>query len=260
MGELFRLRAYDEVASTNEIVKRAIEAGEPEGLAVCARAQVAGYGRQGRTWSSPEGGVYLSLLLRPRCDIAQLPTLSLVAGIAVRRAIGSFAHVGAADRVRLKWPNDVVLEEPHDGMDPGLRKIAGISLESHAGGICVGVGVNVVAPDHVGRSLGKYEPAYVEELAGDVTVAVVRDAVLASFAACYECWLEGGFAMFSDEYREHAALFGCSVAVENVDGSLVAQGTVEGIDGSGRLVVSPVGSAEVLHLSSGEVHLARVGS
>ncbi len=59
MGGLFRLQAYGEVPSTNEIVKRAIEEGEPEGLAVGARVQTAGYGRQGRAWSSPDGGMYL---------------------------------------------------------------------------------------------------------------------------------------------------------------------------------------------------------
>lgn len=45
-------------------MKRALEAGEPEGLALRARRQTGGYGRQGRAWASPEGGLYLSLLLR----------------------------------------------------------------------------------------------------------------------------------------------------------------------------------------------------
>ena len=102
MGGLFRLQAYGEVPSTNEIVKRAIEEGEPEGLAVGARVQTAGYGRQGRAWSSPDGGMYLSLLLRPRCALSQLPTLSLVAGVAVRRAIASVSREGAADRVKAR--------------------------------------------------------------------------------------------------------------------------------------------------------------
>ena len=83
-GPSFRLRELAEVSSTNDVVKRALEAGEPEGLAVRACRQTGGYGRQGRTWTSPEGGLYLSLLLRPRVPSAQLPTLSLVAGLAVR--------------------------------------------------------------------------------------------------------------------------------------------------------------------------------
>ena len=92
---MFRLREFDEVTSTNEVVKHALEEGEPEGLAVRARCQSGGYGRQGRTWASPEGGLYLSLLLRPHVPPAQLPTLSLVAGLAVREAAVALAGEGA---------------------------------------------------------------------------------------------------------------------------------------------------------------------
>ena len=83
MALRFRVESLEAVGSTNDEVKRALEAGEPEGLAVRARRQTGGYGRQGRAWASPEGGMYLSLLLRPDVLPAQLPTLSLVTGLAV---------------------------------------------------------------------------------------------------------------------------------------------------------------------------------
>ncbi|MBQ3106698.1 MAG: biotin--[Eggerthellaceae bacterium] len=105
---MFRLRTYDEVSSTNEVVKAALRAGEPEGLAVCARTQTGGYGRQGRVWVSPEGGLYLSLLLRPQVPAEQLSMLSLVVGVAVRRACVSLVGETSSDGILLKWPNDVV--------------------------------------------------------------------------------------------------------------------------------------------------------
>src|SRR5699024_199764 len=74
----FRSVLCDEVSSTNDEVKRAIDAGEAEGLVVRALRQSGGYGRQGRVWASPEGGLYCSLLLRPQVTPAALPTLSLV--------------------------------------------------------------------------------------------------------------------------------------------------------------------------------------
>ena len=110
-GPSFRLRELAEVSSTNDVVKRALEAGEPEGLAVRACRQTGGYGRQGRTWTSPEGGLYLSLLLRPRVPSAQLPTLSLVAGLAVREAVASFLDTKDAGSILVKWPNDVVVRQ-----------------------------------------------------------------------------------------------------------------------------------------------------
>ena len=92
------------MTSTNEVVKHALEEGEPEGLAVRARCQSGGYGRQGRTWASPEGGLYLSLLLRPHVPPAQLPTLSLVAGLAVREAAVALAGGALAGRILISGP------------------------------------------------------------------------------------------------------------------------------------------------------------
>lgn len=91
-----RLHVLDEAESTNGWVKRAIDEGQPEGLVVRARCQTGGYGRQGRAWVSPRGGLYCSMLLRPQVDAARLSTLGLVAGVAVRRALADAARCGGA--------------------------------------------------------------------------------------------------------------------------------------------------------------------
>lgn len=167
-----RIRHLEEVASTNIEVKRAIDAGEPEGLVVRADRQTGGYGRQGRVWESPEGGLYFSLLLRPEVVAGQLPTLALLAGIAVRRALARLVGDGAAGRIELKWPNDIVLSCPESNaaaIDDGatadgssdkdaaaanvaattgaaFAKLCGISSEARNGAACVGIGVNVHPP------------------------------------------------------------------------------------------------------------------
>ncbi len=104
----FRVQSYESITSTNDVIKRAIEAGESEGMAVRALRQTAGYGRQGRAWESPVGGMYQSFLLRPHVPPAQLPTLSLLVGLAVRRAVvGLLPQLEG--RVQVKWPNDLVV-------------------------------------------------------------------------------------------------------------------------------------------------------
>ena len=302
----FRVRCYDEVGSTNELVKHAIEGGEPEGLAVAARVQTAGYGRQGRAWASPAGGMYLSLLLRPDVPLVQLPTLSLVVGMAVRRAVASLVPEDAAERVLIKWPNDVVVGDsacaarvdatggPIDATAPSdaaevfadpssaggpaapsaasapFRKICGISLEQHAGGICVGIGVNVAPPEGDGvvpQVGGKNVPAYVVDLAGRTRVGDdgapsasefierVRAAVLREFGAFYERWVVEGFAALLDEYAAHAALTGMRVSIVNLDGSVQVAGTVRGVDAFGRLLVEPSDASGVVAVSSGEAHV-----
>lgn len=289
----FRVRAFGEVASTNDEVKRAIEAGEPEGLAVRARVQTGGYGRQGRAWASPAGGLYCSLLLRPQVPLGTLPTLSLVAALAVRRAL---ARVGVEGAV-IKWPNDVMLPEkttqdgddatmapegsafrrlPADDAVPLLRhlpapsfdraafcKLCGISLELHAGGVCVGIGVNVARPAAAQGQppAGANVPAYVAEcapalagLAQNRALDEVCAALLDEFGALYDAWCAEGFAPLMGEYAQHAALTGLAVEMVDVAGRPLAAGTVTGIDEHGRLLLRDAAGAQV-PISSGEAHI-----
>lgn len=106
----FRELVYEETESTNKVVKRAIEDGEAEGLVVRAWRQTGAYGRRGNVWSSPEGGLYLSVLLRPDVPVERLLTLPLAAGLAVRDALASLVTSDQARRIKVKWPNDVVVE------------------------------------------------------------------------------------------------------------------------------------------------------
>lgn len=252
----FRLRVLDEVTSTNDEVKRALEAGEPEGLAVSARRQTGGYGRQGRTWASPEGGLYLSLLLRPSVDAALLPTLSLVTALAVRRAVAGLLPAEAAESVQVKWPNDLVVPAAGRLPDPAFRKLCGISLEAHAGGVCVGIGVNVEPPDAADAAAvgGKNVPVYLPELGFEGNVDDVAAAVLRAFAPLYRAWLAEGFAPLAGEYAAHASLTGRSVRMVNRAGEPVAEGTVASVDAFGRLVLR-ASDGSCVPVASGEAHL-----
>lgn len=111
--------------------------GAPAASVVIAEEQTAGRGREGRTWHSPPGGVWLGLLLRP--SRAEVGVLSVRVGLAVAEAVD--ALLGRAE-TRLKWPNDVLL---------GERKLAGILCEGRWHGevlqwLALGVGVNVCNP------------------------------------------------------------------------------------------------------------------
>lgn len=332
---LFRVRLLDEVSSTNDEVKRALDNGEPEGLVVRALRQAAGYGRQGRVWASPEGGLYCSLLLRPQVAPRELPTLSLVVGMAVRRALVALAGDVAADAVRIKWPNDVVLvpgrasagadagaadvalaqnrryerfseggaisdlgfcesqtdlgaknrsyrdfcaKLPASSVDtwrdgsadafasatfaasgdsePAPAKLCGISLEAHGGGVCVGLGVNVLPPDERPDVGGKNRAAYVADLVpvAPPSIEAVLAAFLAAFSPLYDEWARAGFAALVDEFNAHASLIGRTVSVVDRAGSTLAEGVVRRIDAQGRLVLLDASGTEI-PVSSGEAHL-----
>lgn len=251
---MFRMEFHDEVDSTNECVKRAIRAGEPEGLVVCARRQSGGYGRQGRSWSSPEGGLYMSLLLRPEAPTAELPTLSLVVGLAVREAIAGSVASEKADDIKVKWPNDVVCA----GADARVDKLCGISLERIADGVCIGIGINVFPAEEEPLE-GKNSLCSLADLGMDpaATLDDVRDAVLREFAAFYGPWCAESFAPFCEVYAAHALLTGKHVTIEDLDGTITLAGRVEGIDPEGRLLVRS--SDDVAHaVSSGEAHISSI--
>lgn len=255
----FRLKYLESVSSTNDEVKRALEAGEPEGLAVFARRQTGGYGRQGRRWASPEGGLYLSLLLRPQVAAESLPTLSLVVSLAVCRALASLIAGDRCDDILIKWPNDIVVLSDCQSAGKGARslyrKLSGISLEAHAGGVCVGVGVNVCRPANEVAIDGGTVPRYLFDQGFSGTLEEVAAAILREVSSVYDIWRHEGLAPLLAAYRARLALRGRRVRMVDQVGTLLAEGVIEEVDSCGRLAVRDAAGSLRL-LSSGEAHLS----
>ena len=106
------------VASTQDRARELARAGSPHGTLVVAGVQTGGRGRLRRAWGSPEGGLWMSLVLRPDLEAAAAPRVTQTAAVAVAKALrGLGANVG------IKWPNDLLAE-------PGGRKICGILAEA----------------------------------------------------------------------------------------------------------------------------------
>lgn len=120
----FHVYEFQEVSSTNILIKQAIDADAPEGIAALAHQQRAGYGRQGRKWNSQPGGMYLSFLLRPRVRQAEYPSLALVVGLALRNFLAErlrgTPRESLAPFMSVKWPNDVLAPciVPHRNVMP----------------------------------------------------------------------------------------------------------------------------------------------
>ena len=112
---------YDTVDSTNNVCK-ALAAQGLDSTAVIARAQTAGKGRLGRSFQSPEGGLYLSALWQD-CPAGQLLTVTPLAAVAVCRAVESLCDTDCG----IKWCNDVVL---HGKKLCGILTEIGIEAES----------------------------------------------------------------------------------------------------------------------------------
>lgn len=240
----FRLQEFEEVTSTNDVIKKAIADGEPEMLAVSARAQTKGYGRRGNAWSSKPGSVYLSLLLRPDVPIDEISTLGLAAAIAVHQAITGFLTGDVADAVKIKWPNDVVVMDDDDALVPErpYRKICGISVEQKMGAVCLGIGLNVHKPENASlkNEITGNRPVYLHDLIdGECATGVseVRDRLLGVLSGVYHEWQAEGFASLHERFSAHSALDGKRIRVESPDGS-VLMGVAMGVTDQGRLLIN----------------------
>jgi len=143
-----RIVRQGEVASTNEEAKARGKAGAAEGLVIVAESQSAGKGRLGRTWSSPPGGLYLSLLLRPQLTTKELLRMTVYSCVPVAQAIEEVTDL----QVQVKWPNDLEL----NGRKLGGILVEGVSKLNRLDFVVLGIGINVnaePATDKVERAI-----------------------------------------------------------------------------------------------------------
>jgi len=219
----WRVERLGVVGSTNDLVLERARAGEPEGLVLVAEAQERGRGRHGRSWASPPGNLYTSLLLRPRRPADEIATLSLLCGLAAAEAVA--AATAGRVRVRLKWPNDLLV----DG-----AKLGGILPEAeHAGdgpAVAVGLGLNVASapelPDRPTVCLARLH-------ADPPTPEALLAELLARLGAAYDRWSDAGFAPFVAPWLACAHGIGERVGIRL--GERCIEGRFLGIDACGRL-------------------------
>jgi BirA family biotin operon repressor/biotin-[acetyl-CoA-carboxylase] ligase len=129
-----RIHYFPEISSTMDAARELAKRGVEEGTIVIAEAQTRGRGRLSREWLSPVGGIYFTIVLRPRISPAYAPRINLMASIAVAATIRKLFGLKA----ELKWPNDVLIEG---------RKVCGILAEMDAemdvvNFVNVGIGIN----------------------------------------------------------------------------------------------------------------------
>src|SRR5580698_2014483 len=154
----WRIHYFHEVASTQRVAAEMAEEGAAQGTVVVAELQTAGRGRMGRSWHSPAGvNLYLTIILRPSMPLAEVPRLSLVAGVAAAEALEEVAP----GIVALKWPNDVWLNGRKAG---GIIAEAVTDRAQHLDAVLIGIGLNLnLAKDDV--------PAELRERAISVLIA-----------------------------------------------------------------------------------------
>jgi len=129
-----KIHYFSEIGSTMDAARELAKKGAGEGTIVIAEAQTHGRGRLGREWLSPKGGIYFTLILRPKISPVNAPRINLMASVAVAVTIRKLFGLDAG----LKWPNDVLIEG---------KKVCGILAEMDAetdvlNFVNLGIGIN----------------------------------------------------------------------------------------------------------------------
>ena len=220
----------------------------PKGLVLIAQAQSAGRGRGGHSFFSPQGGLYLSILLRPEIGLRQAVRLTAMAAVAACRA----AEKVSGAELRIKWVNDLW----RDG-----RKVCGIlteaALDMESGMLdyaVLGLGFNITAPPDGW-------PAELQDVAGALFDDAPPPGARAALAAAFlnEFWaLYHGVPKpeYLPEYRARQALLGQTVTVTPRNGTPRKAEALD-IDEDCRLVVRFAGEHNSVPLRGEEVHLGK---
>ena len=219
---------HDSIDSTNAEAWRLVRAGETGPLWIVAREQTAGRGRRGRDWASPQGNLYATLLLTDPCAPPQAPQLSFVAALALHDAVANAAPA-VRPELQVKWPNDLVL---------GGAKVAGILVEGESAAAqrftaAIGIGVNCA-----NRPEGTPYPASDLRTSGaHVAPDALFEALASAMRVRLDQWARGAaFEVIRADWTARAARLNEVIRLQIGDETV--EGNFDGIDGSGRLVMT----------------------
>lgn len=241
-------------ASTQTLAKAGATAGLPEGHLWLAEVQRGGRGRLDRAWESRYGGLWFSLLLRPKIPPGRLPALTLVAGLCLREAIQEACGVDS----KLKWPNDLLIPLPSPlprGEDLGegsLKKAAGILTEmsgqmDQTDWVVLGIGLNVNNTLSVAL---RGEALSLRDVTGGAhSRGKILESFLARFRKSYGRYQKEGFEPFRAAYWRAYSRPNQPVRLRTARGVLA--GILRGVDASGAIMVES--RRKIRTLSEGEI-------
>lgn len=225
------LYLFDEVESTNAVLRDLARSGASEGTVVLAESQRSGRGRLGRPWfSPPDVNLYAAVLLGPGLTLKEAGPLSFIGSLAVSDAIRDLGLSPA-----IKWPNDVLLDRD---------KVAGALLEwvprgADVGCVVVGVGVNLnVDVERLRAAIGR------DGVRATSVAAVLGHPVdRSSFAASFLAHLDGWWRRYRAEgarplvmaWQDRDILTGRRVELRSATATI--EGRALGVDPTGHLVV-----------------------
>ena len=218
-----------EVGSTNDWAKELAELDAPEGTVAIAETQTSGRGRLCRKWISPKGGLWFSIIFRPKLKPHETVKLVFLACLAVAETLRDMYGLKA----ETKWPNDVLV----DG-----RKVCGILSEMKTVGekveyviIGIGVNANLDVEKEFPKELWETATSIQKALGRKISLEELFKALLEKMESLYRQFLKEGFMPILEKWKGYASFLGCEVEVHG-DGERL-EGTASNVDEDGALIL-----------------------
>lgn len=237
----------EEVASTNTEAKRQALEGVPEGTVVIAEQQTGGKGRLARSFFSPKGkGLWFSVILRPKFPPQEAPHCTLMAAVAVARAMVVFGL-----QPQIKWPNDLLYDN---------RKLVGILTEmsadvDHIDYVVIGTGINVnIMPEDFPEDIRDKATSLAIMKGEKIPRVQFLQEVLRAMDDLYAKVQEQGFAPVMQEWKQYNITLGKEVRVIGVRTGEVFYGKAIDIDADGALIVEKADGTQE-HVLAGDVSI-----
>ena len=235
------LYIYKEVSSTNTVAKFLSLHGAENGTVIVSEKQTNAKGRSGKTWESPLGGVWLSIILKPNVDHSRLPLITLATGVAVAKTLEKIG----IDNPEIKWPNDIMING---------KKVCGILTEAVAKfntieNVIVGVGIDAnLEINDFPEKLQNGTTTLKEELGRDGNENLLIKTFLQEFEKITKLFYDKDYEKILKEWRKRSYTIGKIVEVREpfntyYDAYVVGLGKegaliVEKIDGTLEKVIS----------------------
>lgn len=201
-----KIYKFEKVSSTQKVARKLIHETKSDKFIVIAKEQTEGYGRHKRKWHSPNGGLYASIVLKPYTK--KLNIIPLAAALAVRKAINEICKID----VKVKWPNDIVINS---------KKLGGIICEAILAGekleyLIVGIGINVNIEHRQFPSQLKKQATSILIVTGrKFKIESILNEIIKNLDA-YKKLIENNLEeKILNEWRKHDIILGRKVKVSN---------------------------------------------
>ncbi|MCD6381046.1 MAG: biotin--[acetyl-CoA-carboxylase] ligase [Candidatus Odinarchaeota archaeon] len=228
--EGFLVEHYEEVSSTMEVAKNLANKGAPDLTVVWADTQYKGKGRFNRSWVSPKGGLWISIILRPSIPPDKSFLMTFVGAIST---CVTFREYGL--ETCIKWPNDIIFKD---------KKISGILLESRIRNdgieyLVMGIGANINnSVSEMPEEIRESSTSFVDEKGEEIPIDIFLKSLLRNVRIFYNYIRRGDYKSLIERWkilsctlnrevlvidREGRRLQGIAVDVDENDGALIVR-------------------------------------